>query len=61
MGKKLTRSRQKRMVAGVCGGIAEFFNIDETIVRLGTVLLTIGTGLVPGLIFYFAAATIMPE
>ena len=61
MEKRLARSRQRRMVAGVCGGIAEFFNIDETIVRLGTVLLAIGTGLIPGLIFYFAAAIIMPE
>jgi len=49
------------MVAGVCGGIAEYFNVDETIVRLGVALLTVATGVVPGLLFYFVAAVIMPE
>lgn len=59
--KKLYRSSTRRMVAGVCGGLAEYFNIDETIVRLGVSLLTVATGFVPGLMFYFAAAVIMPE
>lgn len=49
------------MVSGVCGGIAEYFNIDETIVRLGVALITAVTGGVPGLVFYFVAAVIMPE
>jgi len=61
MDKKLYRSRTKRMVSGVCGGIAEYFNIDETIVRLGVALITAVTGGVPGIIFYFIAAVIMPE
>ena len=61
MDKKLYRSRTKRMVSGVCGGIAEYFNIDETIVRLGVALMTAVTGGIPGLIFYFVAAMIMPE
>jgi phage shock protein PspC (stress-responsive transcriptional regulator) len=49
------------MIAGVCGGLAEYFNIDETIIRLGVALLTVATAFVPGLVFYFAAAIIMPE
>lgn len=61
MEKKLYRSRTKRMVSGVCGGIAEYFNIDETIVRLGVALITAVTGGLPGIIFYFIAAVIMPE
>lgn len=61
MEKRLFRSRTRRMVAGVCGGLAEYFNIDETIVRLGTALMTVVTGFVPGLILYFIAAVIMPE
>lgn len=61
MEKKLYRSKTKSMIAGVCGGIAEYFNIDETIVRLGMTLLTAVTGFVPGLVIYFVAAVIMPE
>jgi len=61
MEKKLYRSRTKKMVAGVCGGIAEYFNIDETLVRLGIALITLVTGIVPGIIFYLVAAIIMPE
>ena len=61
MDKRLYRSRTKRMLTGVCGGIAEYFNVDETIVRLGVALLTTVTGVFPGLIFYFIAAVVMPE
>ena len=61
MEKRLYRSRVKKMVAGVCGGIAEYFNIDETIVRLGVALVTAVTGIIPGLVFYLVAAVIMPE
>ena len=61
MDKKLYRSRTKRMLAGVCGGIAEYFNIDETIVRLGVALVTAMTGFIPGVVFYFIAAVVMPE
>lgn len=61
MDRRLYRSRTKRMIAGVCGGIAEYFNIDDTIVRLGVALLTAVTGFFPGLVFYFIAAVIMPE
>ena len=61
MEKRLYRSRTKRMLAGVCGGLAEYFNIDETVVRLGVALVTAATGIIPGLVFYFVAAVIMPE
>lgn len=59
--KKLYRSRTKKMIAGVCGGIAEYLNIDETVVRLGVALATVMTGIFPGVILYFIAAIIMPE
>lgn len=36
--KKLYRSRKERMIAGVCGGLAEYFNLDPTVVRLLFVL-----------------------
>ncbi|CEM61302.1 PspC domain-containing protein [Treponema phagedenis] len=57
--KKLYRSNDDKKLFGVCGGIAEYFDIDSTIVRLGWVLLTFlscGTGLV----LYIIAAAIMP-
>jgi phage shock protein PspC (stress-responsive transcriptional regulator) len=44
--RKLTRSESDRMIAGVCGGIAEFFGVDVTLVRIGFVLLSVfGAGL----------------
>lgn len=58
--KKLYRSREQRMVCGVCGGIAEYFNIDATLVSLAMVLITacsFGTGL----LVYFLAAIIIPD
>lgn len=38
--KKLLRSKNNRMLAGICGGVAEYFNIDPTIVRIIYVILT---------------------
>lgn len=60
MQKKLYRSRTQRVFAGVCGGIAEYFNIDVTLVRLVWVILTL-PGLFPGLLLYIVAALIIPE
>ena len=58
--KKLFRSRENRMICGVCGGVAEYFNIDPTLVRLGWGLVaacSFGTGIIA----YFVAAIIMPD
>jgi len=60
MDKKLKRSKNK-MIAGVCGGIAEYYGWDATIVRLGYVLLALFTGGFPLLIFYIIAALVMPN
>ncbi|MBR6954900.1 MAG: PspC domain-containing protein [Clostridia bacterium] len=57
--KTLTKSKSKRMVAGVCGGIAEYFEIDPTLVRLGFVALSFLFG--GGVMVYIIAAIIMPE
>ncbi len=57
MEKKLYRIEQGKMLCGVCGGLAEYLNLDPTIVRLLAVLLCCtGTGVVA----YIAAAIIMP-
>lgn len=57
MKKKLYRSENEKMLAGVCGGIAEYFNIDPTIVRLVFVLFGLsGTGLLA----YIIAVAVIP-
>ena len=58
--KKLTRSNNK-MVAGVCAGIAEYFDVDPTLIRVGYVLLFFITAVVPLLIAYLALTVIMPQ
>lgn len=55
--KKLYKSRDNRIICGVCGGIGEFFGIDATLVRL---LMVIFAAVSVGVIFYIAAALIMP-
>lgn len=39
--KRLYRSRDDRMISGICGGIADYFDVDSTLVRLGVVIFTI--------------------
>ena len=58
MNRKLYKSTTDKKICGVCGGVAQFFNIDSTIVRLVTVLLILGVG--TGLLIYIIAALIMP-
>lgn len=58
MNKKLTRVNEGKMICGVCTGIARYFNIDPTVVRLGCVVLACMGG--SGLLAYIAAAVIMP-
>ena len=59
MGKKLYKSSLDRKICGVCGGFAEFFGIDATILRLLVVLFTLAGG--SGVLFYIVAALIMPD
>lgn len=59
MNKKIYRSQKDKMLGGVCGGIAEYFNIDSTIVRLLAILLFFAEGI--GVFLYFACWIIIPE
>ena len=59
MKKKLYKSETNKMLAGVCGGIAEYFNIDPTLVRLGWVVFCALGG--SGLLAYIIMAIIMPS
>jgi len=57
--KKLHKSQTDKKLCGVCGGLAEYFNIDPTLVRLLWILFSIAGG--AGLLAYIIAAIIMPE
>ena len=59
MSKKLYKSNTNKMIDGVCGGIAEFFGIDATLVRLGWVLFCALGG--SGILAYIIAAIIIPR
>lgn len=58
-GKKLYKIKNGAMLTGVCNGLAAYFNVDVSLVRLAVVLLSCCTGI--GIIPYIAAAIILPE
>lgn len=59
MNRKLYKSNQNKMIAGVCGGLGEFFDIDPTLIRLLWVIFALAAG--SGLLVYIASAIIIPE
>jgi len=58
--RRLTRSARHRMIAGVCGGIAEYFDLDPTIVRIAYVLVSIVSIAFPGILAYIVLMFVMP-
>ncbi len=59
--KKLYRSENNSLVAGVIGGIGEYFDVDPTILRLCFIVLVLLTGIFPGVIAYIIAYFIIPD
>ena len=59
MKKRLYKSNDNRMIDGVCGGIAEYFDIDPTLVRIGWILFCGAGG--SGFVAYLIAALIIPR
>ena len=57
----LKRSRRSRMIAGVCGGIAESLGWDPTLVRLLYVIVSIASAAFPGILVYVVLWLLMPE
>jgi phage shock protein C len=57
--RQLYRSRENRRIAGVCGGLAEYFNIDATVIRLAWLIFTFTFGM--GLLAYIIAIIVIPE
>ena len=58
MEKRLYKSRKDKKLCGVCGGLAEYFDCDPTLIRLATVLLALCFG--GGLFAYIVAAIVIP-
>jgi phage shock protein C len=59
MTKKLYRSRTNKMIAGVCAGLGDFFELDPTLIRLGAVVLVLAAGV--GILAYIVAWIIVPQ
>ncbi len=59
--KRLYKSETDKKVSGVCAGVAEYYDVDPTLVRVGYVVLTLITGVLPGLVAYVIVAAIMPK
>lgn len=57
--KKLYKSATNKMISGVCGGIAEYFQVDPTVVRLIRAVLTAFNGI--GILLYILSAVIIPD
>jgi phage shock protein C len=63
--KKLLRSRANnqiagKKIAGVCAGLAQYFDLDVTLVRILAIFLTLATGVCPGVVTYLLAWIIVP-
>ncbi len=59
--KRLYKSTTDKKLDGVCAGLANYFNLDSTLVRVGFVTLVLLSGIFPGVILYIVLAVIMPK
>ena len=58
---KLYRSATNQKIAGICGGLAEIYNVDANLVRLAVVFLGLVTQVVPVVVTYLVAWMLLPE
>jgi phage shock protein PspC (stress-responsive transcriptional regulator) len=61
MKKQLTKSTKYKALAGVLGGVAEYYDTDPVLVRLGYLALTLVTGVGPGILLYLIAILVIPD
>ena len=59
--RRLTRSSKHKMIAGVCGGLAEYFVLDPTLVRVAYVIVSIISAAFPGILAYIILMFMMPR
>lgn len=60
MAKKLLRSAQQKMLGGVCGGLADYFDLDVSLVRLIFVGVALVSAILPMVLFYLIAWLVIP-
>lgn len=61
MRRPLTRVRQGKLIAGVCGGLAKWLGWDPTLVRLGYLVVTVLSAAFPGVLIYILLWVLMPQ
>jgi phage shock protein C len=59
MNKRIYKNREKKMLCGVCAGLAEYFDIDPTLVRVLWAVISLGYGI--GLLAYIVCAIVFPD
>lgn len=59
--RRLTRSRRHKMIAGVCGGLAEYLDIDPTLMRVLYVIVSLISAAFPGILAYIILMFVMPR
>jgi len=59
--KRLTKSRKEKILSGVIGGVADYIDIDPTLLRIVWLIGVAFTGFIPGIIVYILAIFIMPS
>ncbi len=59
--KRLYRSKDNKVFAGIIGGLGEYYDIDPVLLRLGYIFLVAFTAFVPGIIAYIVATFVVPE
>ena len=59
--KKLYRSKSNKIIAGIIGGLGEYFDIDPSVLRLLWLVVLVFTGFIPGIIVYLAGMLIVPK
>ena len=59
--KKLYRSSENRKIAGICGGLGDYFSVDPTLIRLAFVFLALLTAVIPMIVAYLIGWIIIPE
>ena len=61
LGERLTKSATDRQISGLCGGVARYFGVDSTLLRIAAVILTCMTGFIPGLVAYPILMFVVPK
>ena len=60
MEKRLYRSQTDRIIFGICGGLGDYFKIDPVIIRVLAIVITIASGVVPGVVAYIVMGLVVP-